>query len=137
MAQRGGAIATGGEMPAFANTGCPIVAGHAAPHLFWLQANNQLPSDVSGTAAPEFVVSRLVGKRPVVDPTDALGWGVYDVPKRAWADELIADLGLDQSLFPELVESCTMAGSLTPAMAQKLRRTSGPARGRGVWRSPV
>ena len=120
MAQQGGSIATEGEMPAFANTGCPIVAGHAAPHLFWLQANNQLPSDVSGTAAPEFVVSRLVGKRPVVDPTDALGWGVYDVTKRAWANELIADLGLDQSLFPELVESCTMAGSLTAAMAQKL-----------------
>ena len=120
MAQRGGSAAIEGEMPAFASTGCPIVAGHAAPHLFWLQANNQLPSGVSGTAAPEFVVSRLVGKRPVVDPTDALGWGVYDVPKRAWADELIADLGLDPSLFPELVESCTMAGPLTPAMAQKL-----------------
>lgn len=107
-------------MPAFANTGCPLVAGHAAPHLFWLQINNQLPSGVSGTTAPEFVVSRLVGKRPVVDPTDALGWGVYDVTKRTWADELIADLGLDQSLFPELVESCTMAGPLTAAMAHKL-----------------
>ncbi len=120
MAQRGGSTVTEGEMPAFANTGCPLVAGHAAPHLFWLQANDQLPSGVSGTTAPEFVVSRLVGKRPVVDPTDALGWGVYDVPKRGWADELIADLGLDQSLFPELVESCTMAGPLTAAMAQKL-----------------
>ena len=120
MAQRGGATGTEREMPAFANTGCPLVAGHAAPHLFWLQANNQLPSGVSGTAAPEFVVSRLVGKRPVVDPTDALGWGVYDVAKRAWADELIAALGLDQSLFPDLAESCTMAGPLTAAMAQKL-----------------
>ena len=120
MAQRGGATAAEGEMPAFANTGCPLVAGHAAPHLFWLQANNQLPSGVSGTAAPEFVVSRLVGKRPVVDPTDALGWGVYDVTKRTWADELIADLGLDPSLFPDLVESCTMAGSLTATMAHKL-----------------
>ncbi len=119
MAQRGGSTIDG-EMPAFANTGCPLVAGHAAPHLFWLQANNQLPSGVSGTTAPEFVVSRLVGKRPVVDPTDALGWGVYDVTKRGWADELIADLGLDQSLFPELVESCTMAGPLTAAMAHKL-----------------
>lgn len=112
MAQRGGT--------AFAHTGCPLVAGHAAPHLFWLQANNQLPSGVSGTTAPEFVVSRLVGKRPVVDPTDALGWGVYDVANRGWAGELIAALGLARSLFPALVESCTMAGSLTTAMAQKL-----------------
>ena len=120
MAQRGGATAAAGAQPAFANTGCPLVAGHAAPHLFWLQANNQLPRGVSGTTAPEFVVSRLVGKRPVVDPTDALGWGVYDATTRGWADELIAALGLDLSLFPELVESCTMAGSLTAAMAHKL-----------------
>ena len=119
MAQRGGATAAGG-LPAFANTGCPLVAGHAAPHLFWLQANHQLPSGASGTTAPEFAVSRLVGKRPVTDPTDALGWGVYDVVQRDWATELIAALGLDQSLFPELVESCTMAGPLTAAMAQKL-----------------
>ena len=119
MAQCGGPT-TEGEMPAFAHTGCPLVAGHAAPHLFWLQANNQLPNGVSGTTAPEFVVSRLVGKRPVVDPTDALGWGVYDVAKRGWADELIAALGLDQALFLDLAESCTMAGPLIAAMAQKL-----------------
>ena len=120
IAQRGGATAAEDELPAFAHTGCPLVAGHAAPHLFWLQANDQLPSGVSGTTAPEFVVSRLVGKRPVVDPTDAHGWGVYDVAKRGWADELIAALGLGQSLFPDLAESCTMAGPLTTAMAHKL-----------------
>lgn len=120
MARRGGATAAEDELPAFAHTGCPLVAGHAAPHLFWLQANQQLPRGVSGTTAPEFVVSRLVGKRPVVDPTDALGWGVYDVGKGTWATELIAALGLEQSLFPDLVESCTMAGSLTAAMAHKL-----------------
>ena len=137
MAQRGGSTTTEGELHAFANTGCPLVAGHAAPHLFWLQSNNQLPSGVSGTAAPEFVVSRLVGKRPVVDPTDALGWGVYDVTKRAWANELIADLSLDQSLFPDLVESCTMAGSSDCSDGSKARRTSGIARRRGVRRSPV
>ena len=105
---------------AFADTGCPLVAGHAAPHLFWLQANGQLPSGVSGTTAPEFVVSRLVGQRPVTDPTDALGWGVYDVVQRGWADGLIADLGLGRSLFPPLVASCTQAGLLTAAMARKL-----------------
>ncbi len=120
MAERGAATANAGEWPAFAHTGCPLVAGHAAPHLFWLQANSQLPRGVIGTTAPEFVVSRLVGQRPVVDPTDAPGWGVYDVTKRTWAAELIAALGLNPSLFPDLVESCTMAGPLTATMAHKL-----------------
>ena len=120
MGELGGAVATDGGFPTFKNTGCPLVAGYGAPILFWLQANGQLPSGVFGTTAPEFVVSRLTDKRPVTDPTDALGWGVYDVCRLDWAFDLIGTLGLERSLFPQIVPSCSIAGSLTRAMAQKL-----------------
>lgn len=120
MAELGGAAVEDGGLPAFANTGCPLVTGYTAPNLFWLKANDQLPSNVYGTTAPEFVVHKLTGERPVTDPTDALSWGVYDVTKLAWDFDLIETLGLDRSLFSGLAESCSIAGRVPDSIAQKL-----------------
>ena len=115
MGDLGGAVVEDGGLPAFKNTGCPLVTGYTAPNLFWL----------NGITAPEFVVSRLTGERPVTDPTDALSWGVYDVNKLDWDFDLIDSLGLDRSLFSNLGESCTVAGRLTDRMAEKLGVTTG------------
>ena len=120
MAEVGGAADDDAGLPAFENTGCPIVTGNTAPILFWLKANEQLPSSVRGITAPEFVVSRLTGEPPVTDPTDALSWGVYDIGKLEWNFGLVDSLGLERSLLSELGESCTVAGRLTPQMAEKL-----------------
>lgn len=122
MGDLGGAVIEENGLPAFDNTGCPIVTGYTAPSLFWLKANNELPTDpnIHGTTAPEFVVSRLTGTRPVTDPTDAVSWGVYDLSKMDWNYDLIDSLGLNKELFSNLADSCTPAGKLTPAMAEKL-----------------
>ena len=120
MGALGGADVNDGGLPAFANVGCPLVTGYTTPNLFWLKVNKQLPAGVHGITAPEFVVSRLTGKRPCTDPTDALSWGVYDVHKLEWDFTLIDGLGLPRSLFSTLAESCTVAGTLTCSMAQKL-----------------
>jgi sedoheptulokinase len=128
MAELGGAKAESGGLPAFENTGCPIVTGYTAPNLYWLKENNELPTNypnVHGTTAPEFVVSRLTETRPVSDPTDAVSWGVYDLNKMNWNYHLIDSLGLDQSLFSNLAESCTPAGTLTKPMAAKLGARAG------------
>ena len=125
MGDLGGAVVEDGGLPAFENTGCPLVTGYTAPNLFWLKANDRLPANVHGITAPEFVVSRLTGERPVTDPTDALSWGVYDVNKLDWDFDLIDSLGLDRSLFSNLGESCTVAGRLTDRMAEKLGVTTG------------
>lgn len=128
MGEIGGAEIEAGGLPAFPNTGCPLVTGYTAPNLFWLKANNELPTsvpDLYGTTAPEFVVSRLTGERPVTDPTDALSWGVYDVTRLGWDFDLIDTLGLDRSLFSDLAESCTPAGQLTSQMAEKLGAQAG------------
>jgi len=123
MGKLGGAKTDTGGLPAFENTGCPIVTGYTAPNLYWLKVNKELPSNFSsihGTTAPEFIVSRLTGTRPVTDPTDAVGWGVYDLSKMEWNYNLIDSLGLHQSLLSDLAESCTPAGTLTTQMAVKL-----------------
>ncbi len=120
MGKLGGATVEDEGLPAFENTGCPLVTGYTAPNLFWLKTNGLLPAKTHATTAPEFVVSRLTGERPVTDPTDALSWGVYDVKNLDWDFYLIDRLGLDRSLFSKLGESCTAAGRLTPFMAEKL-----------------
>lgn len=125
MGETGGAEVEPGGLPAFPNTGCPLVTGYTTPNLFWLKANNELPENVNGITAPEFVVSRLTGERPVTDPTDALSWGVYDVNKLGWDFQLIDTLDLDRALFSNLAESCTPAGQLTTQMAEKLGAKAG------------
>ena len=128
MGGLGNAETEDGGLPAFENTGCPIVTGYTAPNLYWLKANDELPaadSGVPGTTAPEFVVSRLTVTRPVSDPTDAVGWGVYDLSRMSWNDELISSLGLDKSFFIQLADSCSAAGTLTGEMAAKLGAKSG------------
>lgn len=116
----GGAVSVDGGLPAFARTGCPLLSGYTASILCWLQTNQQLPTGVAGTTAPEFIVSRLTGQRPVSDPTDAMSWGVFDVERLTWDYELVDALGLARSLLPDLADSCTIAGSLSESAAARL-----------------
>lgn len=120
MAARGGATWRGEGLPSFRDAGCPIVTGYTAPTLYWLDYMDMMPSDTEAAiTAPEFLAHKLVGsKRPVTDATDAAGWGVLNVPKRAWNDDLIAALGINRGLFPEIVDSCTVIGGLTDEMSE-------------------
>ena len=115
MASKGGATRKDAGLPAFRDAGCPIVTGYTAPTLFWLDYMGMMPSNAEAAiTAPEFLAHKLIGsRRPVTDATDAAGWGVLNVPKRDWNDELIGELEIGRGLFPEIVESCTVIGGLT------------------------
>ncbi len=127
MAERGDAIQRDGGLPMFRNAGCPIVTGYTVPTLFWLNHMKQMPSGVAAAiTAPEYLAHKLVGsKRPATDATDAAGWGVLDVPKRQWNDDLIESLGIERGIFPEIQDSCTVRGELTACMAVAMGLGSG------------
>ena len=127
MAERGDAVQWGGGLPMFRNAGCPIVTGYTVPTLFWLNHMKQMPSGVAAAiTAPEFLTHKLVGsKRPATDATDAAGWGVLDVPRRHWNDDLIESLGIAREIFPQIQESCTVRGELTEDMAETMGVRSG------------
>ena len=101
----------------FERSGCPVVTGYTAPLLFWLKHNDQLPSPLKASNGPEFFVAQITGEAPVVDLTDTVSWGVFDVAKRHWNTDLVRSLGLDPAVLLPLVESCTIAGGLKPAIA--------------------
>ena len=127
MAERGDAVQRDGGLPMFRNAGCPIVTGYTVPTLFWLNHMKQMPLGVAAAiTAPEFLAHKLVGsKRPATDATDAAGWGVLDVPRRRWNDDLIDSLGIDRGMFPEIQDSCTVRGELTARMAGAMGLRSG------------
>ena len=120
VAERGGAITPRGERPRFADSGCPVAHGFTVPLLFWLQQAGELPAAAHAGTAPELLVARLTGTRVVTDPTNAAGWGVFDVIGGAWNEHLVRRLDLGPSLLPEVVRSCRPGGRLLPEMAHAM-----------------
>ena len=69
--------------------------------------------------AKDFIVLRLTG-RLATDRSDASGTNAYDQAAGTWSDEVLQAARLDPALFPEIVESTQIAGTLTDAAASAL-----------------
>jgi sugar (pentulose or hexulose) kinase len=109
-------LARGGE--GFEHSGCVPATGYMASTLFWLAERALVPERAVACFAPDYVVSRLCDTRPVTDPTNAAGAGVYHVAEGRWNTELIGALGLRESQFPPVRPSCEVAGHLCADASQ-------------------
>ena len=69
--------------------------------------------------AKDFIVLRLTG-RLATDRSDASGTNAYDQRTGTWSDEVLQAARLDPALFPEILDSTAIAGSLTDAAADAL-----------------
>ncbi|WP_029258490.1 MULTISPECIES: xylulokinase [unclassified Microbacterium] len=69
--------------------------------------------------AKDFIVLRLTG-RLATDRSDASGTNAYDQAAGTWSDEVLQAARLDPALFPEILESTQIAGTLTDAAADAL-----------------
>jgi len=67
--------------------------------------------------AKDFVVSRLTGVL-ATDPSDASNTNAFDQRRGTWSEELFAAADLPSALFPEVVDSTTIVGSVTTSAAQ-------------------
>lgn len=68
--------------------------------------------------AKDYMAYRLTGVQ-VTDPSDASSTNAYDQQAGTWSEELIAASGLERSLFPEIVASTTVIGTVTAAAARE------------------
>ncbi|GAA3877381.1 xylulokinase [Leifsonia kafniensis] len=66
--------------------------------------------------AKDFIAHRLTG-RLATDRSDASGTNAYDQSVGAWSTELIEAAGLPASIFPEILDSTDILGTLTAASA--------------------
>ncbi len=102
-------------------TGNLALAGFTAPKILWVRrhwpeayeraAHLLLPKD--------FLRFRLTGVR-ASDMSDASGTLLLDVRERRWADDVIAALGIDRRLLPDVVEGDALTGAVTAEAASVL-----------------
>jgi xylulokinase len=69
-------------------------------------------------AAKDYIVWRLTG-RLVTDPSDASAMNAFDQHERGWSTTVLEAAGLDPALFPEIVESTHVAGTVTERAAEE------------------
>ncbi|MCU1635064.1 MAG: xylulokinase [Cryobacterium sp.] len=67
--------------------------------------------------AKDFVVHRLTG-RLATDRSDASATNAYDQQRGEWSPEMLAAARLDASLFPEILDSTAVVGTLTAEAAR-------------------
>ena len=93
-------------------TGNPMLPGFQLPKLIWLRNHEpEAFARVHQVLLPkDFVRFRLTGER-FTDVADASGVGLLDIRTRRWSEDLIKELELDASWFPDVVESRAQTGT--------------------------
>ena len=78
---------------------------------FWLAENQALPDRRAIAASlPNFVIANLCGCAPKTDLTHAYGHGALNVETQGWHRGVVAKLGLQDVLLPEIVSQGTVLG---------------------------
>lgn len=89
--------------------------------ILWLQANHPeiFARTRSIAGSKDFINLRLCGIH-ATDPSYASGSGAYDLNARAFSEEILEVAGVDRSLFPEIVPSTEILGTVLPEIAAEL-----------------
>ncbi len=98
--------------------GSILLPGFTAPKLLWVKQNEP---DVFGRIAhillpKDYIRYRLSGAY-VADVADGSGFGLMDIGKRTWSDELLSAYGFSRSILPELCESQDVSARVSEAGA--------------------
>ena len=106
----------------YERTGCGFPPGlYSAFKLMWFRAHEpewfERAATILGTK--DYINFRLTGVR-ATDNSYASGSGVYDLRARRYAPDLIAATGLPMDIFPKIVPSTRVLGTLSAAAAAEL-----------------
>ncbi|MGH8868613.1 MAG: xylulokinase [Actinomycetes bacterium] len=77
-------------------------------------------------AAKDYIGWRLTG-RLVTDPSDASAMNAFDQHTRSWSVPVLDAAGLDPALFPDIVPSTHVAGTVTAQAAEQCGLATGTA----------
>ncbi len=96
-------------------------AFYTAFKILWYK--DHFPEMIGNTdkviGSKDYINYRLTG-RLCTDPSYASGCGVWDLKGWKYSDELISAMGLDKDLFPEVIPSTGIVGTITKEAAQEL-----------------
>lgn len=102
----------------YAITGHRLNPTYSLAKVMWVRDHEPeaFARTVAVVQAKDFVAHRLTGLL-ATDPSDASSTNAFDQRTSTWSEELLAAAGLDVSLFPEVVASTTVLGTVTRAAA--------------------
>ncbi len=96
-----------------------MLTGFTGGKILWMKENE--PENYNKTKIilnpKDYIRFRLSGAF-LTEVSDASGTGLFNVKERKWSEDLIAKIGLKQSLFPKVVESTEAAGAVTKEVSE-------------------
>lgn len=100
--------------------------GFQGPTLVWLaEYEPALLAHTHQVILPkDYVRLRMTGEI-ATEVSDAASTGIFDISRQAWAAEILAGVGLPETLFPPVLASTAVAGQLTRQAAAKLGLSAG------------
>ncbi len=95
-----------GAQRLYQHIGSMLLAGFTAPKIMWLRENEpDVYRQIAHVLLPkDYLRLRLSGAH-AADVADASGFGLMDIGKRAWSDEMLAAFDIPRAWLPELFES--------------------------------
>jgi xylulokinase len=100
--------------------------GFQGATLAWLAEHepNLLDQTYQVVLPKDYVRLRMTGAI-ATEVSDAASTGVFDITRQTWAGQILAGVGLPERLFPPVLASTAVAGSLTAAAAAELGLAAG------------
>jgi xylulokinase len=115
-----------GDEAIHARTGHLPAAFHIAPKLMWLKAHEAGRFGRARRALqPRDLLAHALTGEMATDGTHAAATLVFDLRRRAWADDLQEALGLRPDLFPPVRPSSEVLGGLGAAVARRVGLPAG------------
>jgi xylulokinase len=99
-------------------TGNDALTGFTAPKMLWVRNNEpEIFARASHVLLPkDYVRLRLTG-RYAVDKAGGAGTILFDLATRTWSQEILNELDLERSLFPDTFEGHEITGTVTAVAA--------------------
>ena len=96
-----------------------MLTGYTGGKILWLR--DEEPENFNKMKVficpKDYIRYRMTGEI-MIDVSDASGTGFFDTKNRVWSEALIKIAGLPRDIFPTAVESTTLAGRVTKAVAE-------------------
>ena len=109
----------GGVEGLLSYTNNKMLTGYTGGKILWLrQEEPQNFAKMKVFVCPKDYIRYQLTGNIATEVSDASGTGFFNTRERKWSDGLIALAGLDKSIFPECMESCDLAGTVTAQAAE-------------------
>jgi len=99
---------------------------YTAPQVCWVRKNKkELFEKTRHILIAKDYIKYLLTKNMVTDPSDASGTALFDIRTNNWSNKAFELIGLSKDLFPEVLPSTTIIGTLTKEASKLMGLSAG------------